>query len=105
MFISGPRTATLGSEQGTTSCMLLAGQGGDHLTSSMIYHDSTVTCFHGNSYINSIGLACFNNTVCTPTLVVSKSNPVLYINAGNNETATIGITQGAVSVSDRAAYR
>ena len=36
MFISGPRTSTLGSETGTTSCMLLAGQGGDHLTSSAI---------------------------------------------------------------------
>jgi hypothetical protein len=47
MFISGPRTSTLGSETGTTSCMLLAGQGGDHLTSSMIYHDSTVTCIPG----------------------------------------------------------
>jgi len=47
MFISGPRTSTLGSETGTTACMLLAGQGGDHLTSSMIYHDSTVTCIPG----------------------------------------------------------
>jgi hypothetical protein len=45
MFISGPRnTRGLGCEQGTTSCMLLVGQGGDHLTSSMIYHSSTVTC-------------------------------------------------------------
>ena len=44
MFISGPRSSGLGCEQGTTSCMLLVGQGGDHLTSSQIYHSSTVTC-------------------------------------------------------------
>jgi hypothetical protein len=46
MLISGPRNAAgLGNELGTTSCMLLVGQGGDHLTSSMIYHDATRTCF------------------------------------------------------------
>ena len=45
MFISGPRnTQGIGCEQGTTACMLLVGQGGDHLTSSLIYHDSAVTC-------------------------------------------------------------
>jgi hypothetical protein len=44
MFISGPRSSGLGCEQGTTSCMLLVGQGGDHLTSSQVYHSSTVTC-------------------------------------------------------------
>lgn len=45
MLISGPRNAAgLGNELGTTACMLLVGQGGDHLTSSMIYHDSARTC-------------------------------------------------------------
>ena len=47
MFISGPRSSALGSEQGTTACMLLVGQGSDHLTSSLIYHSSTVTCIPG----------------------------------------------------------
>jgi hypothetical protein len=56
MLISGPRSSALGCEQGTTSCMLLVGQGGDHLTSSMIYHDSSRTCFYGNTV-----LACSNN--------------------------------------------
>jgi hypothetical protein len=57
MLISGPRNAAgLGNEQGTTSCMLLVGQGGDHLTSSMIYHDGARTCFYGNTT-----LACSNN--------------------------------------------
>jgi hypothetical protein len=46
MLISGPRNAAgLGNESGTTACMLLVGQGGDHLTSSMIYHTSAATCF------------------------------------------------------------
>jgi hypothetical protein len=46
MFISGPRnTQGIGCEQGTTACMLMVGQGGDHMTSSMIYHDSNATCF------------------------------------------------------------
>jgi hypothetical protein len=45
MLISGPRNAAgLGNELGTTACMLLVGQGGDHLTSSLVYHDSTRTC-------------------------------------------------------------
>jgi hypothetical protein len=59
--------------------------------------DFKLTTQSGVLYINNTGITCFNNTVCTPALVVNKSNPVLYINAGNNETATIGITQGAVS--------
>jgi hypothetical protein len=42
MFISGPRSSALGSEQGTTACMLLVGQGSDHLTSSLIYHDREI---------------------------------------------------------------
>jgi len=65
MFISGPRTSTLGSETGTTSCMLLAGQGGDHLTSSMIYHSSTATCIP-NTLIGSVG--CFT-TSCAASIV------------------------------------
>jgi hypothetical protein len=63
MFISGPRTSTLGSETGTTSCMLLAGQGGDHLTSSMIYHSSTVTCIP-NTLIGSTVCTTMANASC-----------------------------------------
>jgi hypothetical protein len=59
--------------------------------------DFKLTTQTGVLYVNSTGIACFNNTICTPNLVVNKSNPVLYINSGNNETSTIGFTQGAVS--------
>ena len=56
MLISGPRnSAGLGNELGTTACMLLVGQGGDHLTSSLMYHDSSRTCFYGTSFISSSG--------------------------------------------------
>ena len=77
MFISGPRNSQgLGCEQGTTSCMLLVGQGGDHLTSSQVYHDSTRTCFYGNAlFVSSSGnvgigtnpSADFNLHLCGPT--------------------------------------
>jgi hypothetical protein len=57
MFISGPRSSGLGCEQGTTACRLLVGQGGDHLTSSLVYHDSTRTCFYSNAlYVSSSGI-------------------------------------------------
>jgi hypothetical protein len=37
MFISGPRSSALGSEQGTTLNSLMKGQGGDHMTSSAVF--------------------------------------------------------------------
>jgi hypothetical protein len=40
MFISGPRSAALGSEQGTTNNALMKGQGGDHITSSAVFEVS-----------------------------------------------------------------
>jgi hypothetical protein len=67
MLISGPRNAAgLGNESGTTACMLLVGQGGDHLTSSLVYHDSTKTCFYGTSlFISSSGNVGIGT--CTPS--------------------------------------
>jgi hypothetical protein len=72
MFISGPRTSTLGSETGTTACMLLAGQGGDHLTSSMIYHSSTATCIP-NTLIGSAICSTMLNTSCVGIGTTSPS--------------------------------
>jgi hypothetical protein len=84
MFISGPRTSTLGSETGTTSCMLLAGQGGDHLTSSMIYHSSTVTCIP--TAIVGGSTACFASTItsCNAFLQVPSTAAVVDILRLNN---------------------
>jgi hypothetical protein len=76
MFISGPRTSTLGSETGTTSCALMMGQGGDHITSSAIFHYGNATCFYGNSFISSSGIACFAGTICTPSVVTNTVSTV-----------------------------
>ena len=84
MFISGPRTSTLGSETGTTSCMLMAGQGGDHITSSMIYHSSTVTCIP--TAIVGGSTACFASTItaCNAFLQVPSTAAVIDILRLNN---------------------
>jgi hypothetical protein len=75
MFISGPRTSTLGSETGTTSCMLLAGQGGDHLTSSMIYHSSTATCIPNTL---AGGVACFTTSCAASIIGGTISGTTIY---------------------------
>jgi hypothetical protein len=69
MLISGPRNAAgLGNELGTTACMLLVGQGGDHLTSSMIYHGTTCTNFYENSlFISSSGTVLVGSATPTGT--------------------------------------
>ena len=75
-LISGPRTQVQGSEQTTTACYLMAGQGGDHITSSQVYTDSNATCFYGGtSYISGSGDACFANSM-TAGGVVQTANAV-----------------------------
>jgi hypothetical protein len=98
MFISGPRTSTLGSETGTTSCMLLAGQGGDHLTSSMIYHSSTVTCYHGNSYISASGAAYFVSNVGINCSSVSGRTLTVKGIAGGTQVAEFISSNGCDSM-------
>jgi hypothetical protein len=41
MFISGPRASSLGSEQGTTLNAIMKGQGGDHITSSIMFESAS----------------------------------------------------------------
>jgi hypothetical protein len=86
MFISGPRTSTLGSETGTTSCMLLAGQGGDHLTSSAIYHSSTVTCIP--TAIVGGSTACFASSITADSLNINTSTVFVKANIADTLTAT-----------------
>jgi hypothetical protein len=89
MFISGPRTSTLGSETGTTSCMLLAGQGGDHLTSSMIYHSSTVTCIP-NTLIGSTVCSTMANASC---IGIGTTSPLTKLDViGNIRNSNAGQT-------------
>ena len=109
MFISGPRnTQGLGCEQGTTACMLLVGQGGDHLTSSMIYHDTVVTCIPnaivGGSTIS--GTTIYGSTaVCSP---VGKFTTCIDAGSGtfsSSVTATsLYATVGSVSITQDGTY-
>jgi hypothetical protein len=48
MIMSGPRSAALGSEQGTLNNYVMKGQGGDHITSSQIIDDGTTVRIPGN---------------------------------------------------------
>jgi hypothetical protein len=84
MFISGPRASSLGTEQGTTACRLLVGQGGDHLTSSMIYHSSTVTCIP--TAIVGESTACFASTI--------TAGGDLSLNPSGNSTITQNASTG-----------
>jgi hypothetical protein len=103
MFISGPRAASLGSETGTTACMLLAGQGGDHLTSSMIYHSNTVTCIP-NALLASgcVGIGTptpYSNLHVAGTIKVATGNAqgILGLGEGNGATVNVGLWRGAAN--------
>jgi hypothetical protein len=48
---------------------MMIGQGGDHITSSMIYSYGNATCFYGTSYVSASGDTCFAGTVCAPSFV------------------------------------
>jgi hypothetical protein len=112
MLISGPRNAAgLGNELGTTACMLLVGQGGDHLTSSMIYHSSTATCVPNCLVIGGVlsgSSATFSSIVgvggATENGWSLKSNGNLKVENNNgttvlqvNDTSTGGKTWSLIS--------
>jgi hypothetical protein len=85
MFISGPRTSTLGSETGTTSCALMMGQGGDHITSSAIFHYGNATCIP-NILIGSTICTTMANASC---IGIGTTTPLTILDiAGNNNNAT-----------------
>ncbi len=103
MMISGPRASARGCEQGTTACALMMGQGGDHITSSAIYHYSNATCFYNNTVVGSGGTVCTTmaNASCigvgtmTPatTLDVSYTSApgdIIHIAGANNVNGYIG---------------
>ncbi len=68
MLISGPRnTGTLGSEVGMPTNKLIMGIGGDHISSSAIYHDSTTTAFPQNVEITGSLKAALTGNASTAT--------------------------------------
>jgi hypothetical protein len=99
MFISGPRTSTLGSETGTTSCALMMGQGGDHITSSAILHYGNATCFYGTSFISSSGAACFAGSLTGSSAIFSST-----LSATNLSAEGSPALGGIVSLRQDATY-
>lgn len=96
MLISGPRnTSGLGNEVGTTSCALMMGQGGDHITSSAIFSYDNATCFYGQSYISSSGAACFGGSLTGTS--ATFSNTIL-------STLASGVVLGNSGISTSAKY-
>lgn len=109
MFIAGPRSAALGSEVGTTACAIMMGQGGDHITSSAIFHYGNATCFYGTSFISSTGSVCFQSSALiggnlsvgntsTTSSITLTGTPIggftagnIYWGKGNQTTAGIHI--------------
>jgi hypothetical protein len=93
MLISGPRNAAgLGNESGTTACMLLVGQGGDHLTSSMIYHGTTCTNFYSNTlFVSSSGNVGIGTNNPDRLLQISNTSgqAVFSVIAATNDAADI----------------
>jgi hypothetical protein len=72
MFISGPRASSLGSEQGTTLNAIMKGQGGDHITSSIMFESASFVGIGTSSPAYKLdvtgtgrftGAATFNGTV------------------------------------------
>ena len=103
MLISGPRRAlgsNLGDEQGLTACMIPVAQGGDHITSSMIYTDSTVTCIP--TPIIGGSTACVAGTLYVNSTSLFNSDMFTYNNGGiffsGGGAYTTGIFQNATGL-------
>ena len=102
MFISGPRSSALGSEQGTTACMLLVGQGSDHLTSSMIYHSSICTNFYSNAlFVSSSGNVGVNTITPLSRFDVALQGCESLTIGNSSTTITCGDLIGALTFVSR----
>jgi hypothetical protein len=96
MIMSGPRAASLGTEQGTTFNALMKGQGGDHITSSQMFDDGTTVRIPGNLQVTgslSGSSAVFSSTLSATNLtaegspalggIISIRQDVTYLAKGN----------------------
>jgi hypothetical protein len=92
MLISGPRTSNLGEEIGTTACSLMVGQGGDHISSSTLFHYENATCFYGTSYIKSTGGAYYSGNVG-----IGTENAVANLTLKENESCKALVLYGRTS--------
>jgi hypothetical protein len=99
MLMSGPRSQALGSEQGTTACALMMGQGGDHITSSAIFHYGNATCFYSSTYISSSGAACFGGDLTAKSL---GTNDLILNNLNHEHANYVDGTRGSWLIQEGA---
>jgi hypothetical protein len=112
MLISGPRNlGALGDEVGMPSNKLIMGIGGDHISSSNIYHNGTDTAFAGNLEVtgSTILATATITTLNAGNGVVSGSSQITYANissipggivSGSAQTIT-NLPTGTVSGSSQ----
>jgi hypothetical protein len=97
MLISGPRSSALGSEQGTTLNALMKGQGGDHITSSAIIENGTLTSMYSTMYVSSSGNVGVGTSTPAYTLDVNGTgrftgNLLVSVNQNNSSVVNISNT-------------
>jgi hypothetical protein len=90
MLLSGPRTATLGSEAPLTCNYIAKSGGGDHLYDSCIIDDGTTTCIKNNLVIT--GTACFGSSViATQSTNGEQSLSIINSNSGTSAAAVFNL--------------
>jgi hypothetical protein len=97
MFISGPRASSLGSEQGTTLNSLMKGQGGDHITSSVVFDVSGSVGIGSSSPTARLDVA--GEARITGSVIGNQTSVAPIIGGGFGTTAlsnTQNTTAGAV---------
>jgi hypothetical protein len=105
MFISGPRnTSGLGNEQGTTLNAILKGQGGDHLTSSGMFEDSSGNVGVGTSspsakfeVIGNIKATSFTGSFSGSVSAPGSTTQIVY-NSGGALAADSGLVYSGSNV-------
>jgi hypothetical protein len=86
MIMSGPRSAALGSEQGTLNNFVMKGQGGDHITSSQIIDDGTTVRIPGNLQVTgSIVLS----SALTGSSAMFSGNIAIGTNPASNDLGAL----------------
>jgi hypothetical protein len=87
--LSGPRTATLGSEAPLTCNYIAKSGGGDHLYDSCIVDDGTTVCVNAN--LKGSGTACFTGAIITTTSLGIGLTACAKIQSEVGNTTNIGL--------------
>ena len=100
MMISGPRNSSgLGSEQGTVNNAIMKGQGGDHITSSLITETGTATTFYTNAlYVTSSNFVGIGTTSPSYNLDVSGTGRFTGALTGSSAVFSGAITANTTSI-------